>query len=218
MRKRLSIFLLGIFVSSLASAQMHDHGATASGDGQFNPFIVSDNHGGFYVSYVERKAGVSNVMIQHSTASGGFANGLRVNNRPGDGAVRNENPPKIAVGPNGDVYVVWANERERWKGNIRFARSVNGGRTFEPAMDLNSDGSAAPASRALNPLRWMRTDGFSSHGSMNATKRIAIAALKSGWQYRKTTAGRFRETERSCPASANAAGRLWPSIQWDGFF
>jgi hypothetical protein len=141
-----------MFVSTFASAQMHDHGASASGDGQFNPFIISDNHGGFYVSYMDRKSGSSNVMIQRSTATSGFTNGVRVNNRPGDGTVRNENPPKVAVGPGNDVYVVWANERERWKGNIRFARSTNGGKTFEPAIDLNSDSAAAPVSRAFESI------------------------------------------------------------------
>jgi len=145
--------LICLLIGTTMRAQTHDHAAMAmaTGDGEFNPYVVSDNHGGFYVAYVERKAGVNNVMFQHS-AAGGFTNGVRVNNRPGDGAVRNENPPKIAVGPNNDVYVAWASERERWKGNIRFARSTNRGKTFEPAMDLNSDASQAPISRAFESI------------------------------------------------------------------
>jgi hypothetical protein len=152
MRKLLSVLSLGMFLSSLAGAQMHDHAASTMGDGQFNPYIVSDNRGGFYVAYVESKDGVREVMLQHSTASSGFPKGVRVSSRRGDGAVRNENPPKIAIGANDDVYVVWANERERWKGNIRFARSVNGGKTFEPAIDLNSDATQAPVSRAFESI------------------------------------------------------------------
>lgn len=89
-------------------------------DGEFNPYVVSDNRGGFYVSYIERKNGVSNVMLEHSQPSGGSAPPLRINNRPGDGAVRNENPPKIAIGPNGQVYAVWASA-----GTITY--SVEGG-------------------------------------------------------------------------------------------
>src|SRR5579863_8501263 len=99
MRRLTSILFLIICASAPGSAQMHDHAAMAASDGQFNPFVVSDNRGGFYVAYVERKDGVSNVMFQHSTTAGGFSNVVRVNNRLGDGAVRNENPPKIAVGP-----------------------------------------------------------------------------------------------------------------------
>ena len=47
---------------------------------------------------------------------------------------------------------MWASERERWKGNIRFARSLNGGKTFEPAIDLNSDATQRPISRAFQSI------------------------------------------------------------------
>jgi hypothetical protein len=116
-------------------------------DGQFNPYVASDNQGGFYLSYIERKNGSSNVVLQYSPQGRPFSVPVRVNSRAGDGAVRNENPPKIAVGPNKEVYIVWASERERWKGNIRFARSLNGGKSFEPALDLNSDAAQRPISR-----------------------------------------------------------------------
>jgi hypothetical protein len=131
---------------------MHDHVAAVPGDGEYNPYVVSDNHGGFFVTYVERSGGQSNVMLQHSVAGQALSQGVRVNDRSGDGAVRNENPPKIALGLNGQVYVVWASERERWKGNIRFVRSLNGGKSFEHAVDLNSDASAPPISRAFESI------------------------------------------------------------------
>jgi hypothetical protein len=143
--------LLSLVLAAVAGAQTHDHSAMTATDGQFNPYVLSDGHGGFYLAYVERQAGSSNVMLQHSQAGAAFSSAVRVNNRPGDGAVRNENPPKIA-GPNNEVYVVWASERERWKGNIRFARSVNGGKFFEPAIDLNSDASQQPISRAFQSI------------------------------------------------------------------
>lgn len=152
MRSIVSILCLGMLFCTFAGAQMHDHAASSAGDGQFNPYIVSDNRGGFYVSYMERKGSVTDVMFQRSTSASGFTKGVKVSSRSGDGAVRNENPPKIVAGPNDDVYVVWASERERWKGNIRFARSVNGGKTFEPAIDLNSDASQAPVSRAFESI------------------------------------------------------------------
>ena len=150
---RWSAIALTSVLATFATAQTHDHSAmSTSADGQFNPYVVSDNQGGFYLAYVERKGGFSNVMLQHSSQSGGFSAPVRVNSRAGDGAVRNENPPKIAVGPDNEVYVVWASERERWKGNIRFARSMNGGKTFEPAIDLNSDASQRPISRAFQSI------------------------------------------------------------------
>src|SRR5580704_1687443 len=43
-------------------------------------------------------------------------------------------------------------QRERWKGNIRFARSTNGGKSFEAAIDLNSDAAQPPISRAFESI------------------------------------------------------------------
>lgn len=122
-----------------AFAQTHQHGSTPGGDGRFNPFVVPDNRGGFYLAYVERADGASDVMLRHSKDGRAFSDPVRVNSREGDATVRNENPPKVAVAPNGDVYVCWANETARWKGNIRFARSSDGGRTFLPSVTINSD-------------------------------------------------------------------------------
>jgi len=156
MNKRIRLWsvvaLAWLVIGARSQAQTHDHAPMTASDGEFNPFVLSDNHGGFYVAYVLRKAGLSDVMFQHSQATGGLTSGVRVDSHPGGGAVRNENPPKIAVGPNNEVYVVWASERERWKGNIRFARSLNGGKTFEPAIDLNSEASQQPISRAFEAI------------------------------------------------------------------
>ncbi|MFY9555156.1 MAG: sialidase family protein, partial [Blastocatellia bacterium] len=70
----------------------------------------------------------------------------------GDATVRNENPPKVAVSPTGDVYACWANERAKWKGDIRFARSTDKGKTFSRAITLNSDGGEKPAGHAFQAI------------------------------------------------------------------
>lgn len=146
--------LPGLLAGHRLFAQTHDHAAmTASAaDGEFNPSIVSDNHGGFLFGFVERKSGLSNVFLQRASSAGSFAPRIRVNDRAGDAAVRNENPPKFAAGPNDEIYAAWASERERWKGNVRFARSLNGGKSFEPAISLNSDAAQAPVSRAFQAI------------------------------------------------------------------
>jgi hypothetical protein len=146
------IVLMFLASRPYTTAQTHDHAAMATPDGEFNPYVVSDNREGFYLSYVQRRTGENNILFQRSLANGTFSAAVRVNDRSGDGAVRNENPPKIAVGPSGEIYVVWASERERWKGNIRFSRSLNGGKTFEPAINLNSDASQPPISRAFESI------------------------------------------------------------------
>ena len=134
-------------------SQMHDPSSMAMpGDGEFNPFVISDAHGGFYAVYIQRKNDKSDVFFQHAPAGAGFSAAVRVNDVPGDAAVRNENPPKIAAGPNNEIYVAWANERQRWKGNIRFSRSLDGGKTFSPAIYLNTDTSGALIGRGFETI------------------------------------------------------------------
>lgn len=133
-------------------AQTHQHAPAATGDGRFNPFVASDGRGGFYLVYIERQGGKSDVMLRHTSDGATFSAPIRVNVRAGDAAVRNENPPKVAVGPQGDVYVCWANERERWRGDIRFARSIDGGKTFSPAITINSDAAGAPTGHAFQSI------------------------------------------------------------------
>ena len=148
------LFLLPVALWPASALQQHQHGgATAARDGQFNPWVVSRPQGdGFYITYVQRTGSSSDVMFQLADSAGKLTPPVRVNDRPGDAAVRNENPPKVAVGPKGEIYVVWANEREKWKGNIRFARSTDEGRSFSPALTLNSDGSGRPAGHAFQSM------------------------------------------------------------------
>jgi hypothetical protein len=152
MRMNILMITLVIILGAPALAQTHQHGTASTGDGQFNPFVTIDRRGGFYLVYVQRTGGASDVMLKHSIDGVTFSPPVRVNDAPGDATVRNENPPKIAIGSNGEVYICWANERGRWKGNIRLARSTDGGRTFSPAITLNSDGDGEPVGHAFQSL------------------------------------------------------------------
>jgi Neuraminidase (sialidase) len=144
--------ILSFFLFITALAQTHQHGSQPSGDGKFNPSIAPDARGGFYLAYIQRANGVSDVMLRHSTDGKSFSDAVRVNDRAGDATVRNENPPKIAVAPNGNVYVCWANERARWKGNIRFARSTDGGKSFSSSITINSDAESEPTGHAFQSV------------------------------------------------------------------
>jgi hypothetical protein len=152
MWQRILVIGLILIATAMALAQTHQHGATAASDGQYNPFIVSGNRGDFYLAYVERANSVSDVMLRRSSDGVKFSTPVRVNDRAGDATVRNENPPKVAVGARGEVYVCWANERGKWKGDIRFARSTDGGKTFSPAITINSDGAGEPAGHAFQSI------------------------------------------------------------------
>lgn len=48
--------------------------------------------------------------------------------------------PKVAIGRNGEVLVSWTRKGEAlYTGDIRFARSTDGGRTFSPPVTINDD-------------------------------------------------------------------------------
>lgn len=51
-----------------------------------------------------------------------------------------ENRPKIVLGKSSEVYVSWTHKTEgRYSGDVRFARSVDGGKTFYTPITINSD-------------------------------------------------------------------------------
>ncbi|HEU0176102.1 MAG TPA: sialidase family protein, partial [Blastocatellia bacterium] len=59
---------------------------------------------------------------------------------------------KVAASAQGEVYVCWASERGKWKGDIRFASSADGGKTFSPAITVNSDSAGEPAGHAFQSV------------------------------------------------------------------
>ena len=51
-----------------------------------------------------------------------------------------EDRPQIAFGPEQSVYLIWTRKLDKpWTGDIRFSRSVDGGRTFSQPVTLNDD-------------------------------------------------------------------------------
>lgn len=54
--------------------------------------------------------------------------------------VNGEARPKVAIGPAGEIFVTWTRKGPAlYTGDIRFARSVDGGRTFSTPVTINDD-------------------------------------------------------------------------------
>jgi hypothetical protein len=82
---------------------------------------------------------------------------VRVNDVAGDAAPHEQAPPQVRVAPDGTVYVVWQNnthvEGRRFPySNLRLARSLNGGRSFEPAIFVNDDAGDVPSSHTFHDI------------------------------------------------------------------
>ncbi len=123
-----------------------------------NPTAAMDARDGTgYVAWIATEGGASDVFLARVGADGERAAPVRVNHRPGDAAPHEQAPAQVAVGPDGGVYVLWQNNtklpgRRFPASDLRFARSVDGGRTFSPAVTVNDDAGGVPSSHTFHDL------------------------------------------------------------------
>ena len=89
-------------------------------------------------------ARVENQQLWVSSSDDGgqhFSRPVAVSSMPEDIAANAENRPKIAVARDGTVLLSWSQSLpKRFTGNVRFARSTDGGRSFSAPITLNDDG------------------------------------------------------------------------------
>lgn len=131
---------------------------TAAAGGAGNPTsAVSPRDGTGFVAWVATKDGVSDVLVSRVDAEGAPAAPVRANDKPGDAAPHEQAPAQVAVGPEGNVYVLWQNNtkiagRRFPASDLRFARSTDGGRTFEPAVTVNDDAGGLPSGHTFQDV------------------------------------------------------------------
>lgn len=132
---------------------------TLASAGASNPTAAVDpRSGAVYVAWVQTNDGVSNVYLAQAEGPGkSFSTPVRVNHLPGDAAPHEQAPAQVAVGPEGNVYVVWQKttpvEGRRFPASgLRFARSTDGGRSFDPAITVNDDVGGPPASHTFHNI------------------------------------------------------------------
>jgi hypothetical protein len=127
------------------------------GGGAGNPTAALAADGSGWVAWTASTDGVSNVLAARLAPGGKRGPAMRVNDLDGDAAPHEQAPPRIAAGPGGHLYVVWQNntrvEGRRFPASdLRFARSVDGGRSFEPARTVNDDAGGTPSSHTFHDL------------------------------------------------------------------
>lgn len=139
MKRIVCLFALLCFVSvpvvALARDGMHmsgmghepELGASAAfdADGRLWLVTVRDGH----------------VLLQHSNDFGKtLSTPVEVNQVAEKIYDEGENRPKIAFGPQGQIYVTWSHPLAGpWTGYVRFARSLDGGQHFSAPITVNHD-------------------------------------------------------------------------------
>ncbi len=124
-----------------ALAQHHEAGVTPSVAPPRTTLAVGaalDTKGKVWLAQVKD----GHVFVASSKDGGtGFSKPVQVTSVPESIAADGENRPKIAVAADGVVLLTWTQAlSQKYSGNIRFARSVDGGETFSAPITLNDDG------------------------------------------------------------------------------
>lgn len=121
------------------AAAEHQHDATAS---RAKPLLAVgaalDDSGRLWLARVE------NLQLWVSRSDDGglhFSRPVAATSDPEEFAADGENRPKIAVAQDGTVLLSWTQSLpQKYSGNIRFARSADGGQSFSAPITLNDDG------------------------------------------------------------------------------
>lgn len=81
------------------------------------------------------------IMVSHSVDEGkSFSAPVMVNPEAEFIAADGENRPKILLAGNGNIYISWTQSLEKpFSGNVRFSRSVNGGKSFSAPLTVNDN-------------------------------------------------------------------------------
>jgi hypothetical protein len=161
------------------------------------------------------------LLVDHSEDLGKtFSKAVKVNQEAMKIAAKGEARPKIAVNQQGLIFLTWTESlKERFAGYVWFARSIDGGKTFEKPYIVHQD-------RAKTTHRFDALN-VSDHGIITVTwvdKRDLIAAKASGKPYQgaaiyyavSTDQGKSFQTERKLADSSCECCRIAMTNKPDG--
>ena len=100
-----------------------------------------DHEGRLWAVFVQGKY----VYLSRAAGPGrDFSAPVRVNREGEYIYSKGENHPKIAFGPGEEIYLSWSRATSnRFTGDVRFTRSLDGGHSFDPVRTINDDGLKA---------------------------------------------------------------------------
>ena len=122
--------------------------------GVSNPTVALQPDGAPLVAWVGQDG---NVFVARRATGGSFGKAVRANDVAGEAAPHEQAPAQVAVGRDGHAYVIWQTRvpiagRRFPASDLRFARSTDGGLTFEPARTINDDAGGQPTSHTFHDL------------------------------------------------------------------
>jgi len=102
------------------------------------PSATFDDNERLWVAFVQNQ----HVYVSYSDDTGeSYSNPVVVNPEQEDVEHNGENRPKIIVDADSNIFISWTKKTSpRFTGEIRFSRSIDGGKTFETPQTVNDDG------------------------------------------------------------------------------
>lgn len=143
---RLLQLMTGLVLAASSVAFAHEtgghagHGQTGKGaatGGALGAAAAFDAQGGLWAVYVADRR----VMVRRSADAGrSWEKPVIVNPVPEGVGTDGDSFPKIAAGASGEIYVTWTKPPTKpYTGDIRFSRSLDGGKSFSNPVTLHTD-------------------------------------------------------------------------------
>jgi hypothetical protein len=143
---------------------------------QISTSAIFGEHGTLWLARVEE----GHVLVSHSEDQGkSFSAAVKVNSQPEAVSASGETRPKILLAKNGNIYISWTQSLQTpFAGNIRFSRSVDGGKSFTAPITVNDN---------LEPITHrFEAMGINARGQIYLAwldRRDAAAAKRNGEKY-----------------------------------
>jgi hypothetical protein len=129
-----AVLACAVLLAGAASAASMDRSALGTS-------AAVDGKGRLWVAYARPAGNAGQVVLQRSDDDGAtWQSPVRVNAAVEPVAAEGENRPKLAFGPGGEMYVTWTSPTSaKFTGDIRFARSLDGGKTWSAPTVVHHD-------------------------------------------------------------------------------
>lgn len=143
---------------------------------QLSTSAIFDERGTLWLAQVQD----GHVLVSHSADQGkNYSKAVKVNVLPEYISASGETRPKILLGQNGNIYISWTQSLETpYTGNIRFSRSLDGGKSFSAPITVNDNLDAI--------THRFEAMGINARGQIYLAwldKRDAVVAKSKGEKY-----------------------------------
>lgn len=136
-----TLCLLGMFAcrSAAASPATHQHGAKSAKAMDLGTTVAVDPQGTLWTVQKELQDGGQFLVLKKSTDVGQtWSAPARITDPAEPVTAEGEGRPKLAFGNKGELYISYTKPYSKnYSGDVRFTRSLDGGRTFEPPRTVH---------------------------------------------------------------------------------